>query len=76
MAITNGYCSLAEIKSALRITDSVDDSLLELSVNAASREIDGYCERVFYASSTTRIYAPQTSTLCEIDDLIYIPTAR
>ena len=76
MAITNGYCSLAEIKSALRITDSVDDSLLELSVNAASREIDGYCERVFYASSTTRIYAPQSSTLCEIDDLITLTSLK
>jgi hypothetical protein len=76
MAITNGYCSLAEMKAALRITDSVDDSLLELSVNAASREIDGYCERVFYSSSDTRIYAPQSSTLCEIDDLISITSLK
>ncbi len=76
MAITNGYCSLSEIKAALRITDSVDDDLLELSVNAASREIDGYCERVFYATSATRIYAPQSSVLCEIDDLISITTLK
>jgi hypothetical protein len=72
MAITNGYCSLNEMKAALRITDSVDDELLELSINAASRQIDGYCERVFYSTTTTRIFAPQTSTMCEIDDLVSI----
>lgn len=76
MAITNGYCSLAEIKAALRITDSVDDTLLELSVNAASREIDGYCERVFYATSATRIFTPQTALICEIDDLISITSLK
>lgn len=76
MAITNGYCSLAEMKAALRITDSVDDTLLEISVNAASREIDGYTERVFYSTSGTRIYAPQSSTMCEIDDLISITSLK
>ena len=40
MAITNGYCSLNQIKAALRITDSVDDALLEMAVESASRMID------------------------------------
>lgn len=76
MALTNPYCSLSELKAALRITDSVDDDLLELSINAASRQIDGYCERVFYASSATRIFTPQSSLLCEIDDLISLTTLK
>lgn len=76
MAITNGYCSLAEIKAALRITDSVDDSLLELSVSAASRQIDGYCERVFYSTSATRVFAPQSSSICETDDIISVTSLK
>ena len=53
MAITHGYCTLAEVKAALRLTDSVDDTLLEKSIEGASRRIDGYCGRFFYQSSST-----------------------
>lgn len=77
MAITNGYATLAQVKSALRITDSVDDDLLELSINAASRDIDGYCQRFFYTQSAqTRIYAPQDSYFAFIDDLVSITTLK
>ena len=76
MALTNPYCSLSELKAALRITDSVDDALLELSIDSASRQIDGYTERRFYSFTGSRIYAPQTSTICEIDDLVSITTLK
>ncbi len=36
MALTNAYCTLQEVKDALRITDSVDDTILELSIETAS----------------------------------------
>ena len=71
MAITNGYCSLAEVKAALRITDSVDDSLLEMAVESASRLIDGYSCRYFYnAGTATRDFVAEDSYLTIIDDLI------
>ena len=70
MAITNGYATLSEVKAALRITDSVDDTLLETSIEAASREIDGMAERVFYSVGTaTRVYLPDDSYTVSIDDL-------
>lgn len=73
MAIVNGYTTLAQLKATLRITDSVDDELLELAINAASRQIDGYCERTFYDMGTeVREFVPQDSFLTEIDDLISI----
>lgn len=73
MAIVNGYTTLAQLKATLRITDSVDDELLELAINAASRQIDGYCERTFYDMGTeAREFVPQDSFLTEIDDLISI----
>jgi hypothetical protein len=73
MAITQGYCSLSDVKAALRITDSVDDSLLEMAVESASRLIDGYTYRYFYnAGTATRDFVAEDSYLTIIDDLISI----
>lgn len=71
MAITNGYATLAQVKSALGITDTFDDTLIELATESASRAIDSYCARVFYKTTeTTRYYAPRDAYLTEIDDLV------
>ena len=71
MAITNGYATLAQVKAALRITDSVDDSLLEMAIESASRAIDQYTARNFYnAGTAVRYYAPSDSLNVEIDDMI------
>lgn len=70
MAITNGYTTLATVKAALRITDAVDDALIESSINSASRLIDGYCGRAFYNDGTaSRFFAPQNELFCDVDDL-------
>lgn len=70
MAITNGYASLNETKSALRITDSVDDSLLEMAIESASRLIDGYAGRQFFSSGTAiRYFTADDDFVCEIDDI-------
>jgi hypothetical protein len=73
VAITNGYATLAQVKSALRITDSVDDAMLEVNIETASREIDGYCSRVFYSMGTaSRFYAASDPYFCPIDDAITV----
>jgi len=71
VAITNGYCTLAEVKAALRIIDSADDTLLENAVEAASRRIDGECSRRFYAdaNASARTYAATKNTLLPVDDI-------
>ena len=76
MAITNGYCSLTELKASLRITDNVDDDLLELAIESASREIDAACERQFYSSTTSRIFTARDSYVCEIDDLTSVTSIK
>ena len=76
MAITNGYATLSQLKASLRITDSVDDALLELAIEAASREIDSATERQFFPTNTTRIYAPRDSYIVEIDDLTTLTTLK
>ena len=75
MAITNGYATLADVKAALRIEDNIDDNLIEIAIESASREIDGYCERVFYDVGTAvRYYLPTDSFLVETDDLQSVTT--
>ena len=49
MAVVNGYCSVADVRSQL--TDSgarLDEALLEKAVNATSRAIEDYCGRRFW----------------------------
>ena len=78
MAITNGYCTLNELKASLRIpvSDTVDDDLLELAVESASRDIDQACERFFYSTVATRIFTPRDSYNCSIDDLVSVTTIK
>jgi len=49
------YCTVAEVKAALRVTDAVDDDLIDRSIDAASRRVDGYCGRWFYKTAQTAI---------------------
>jgi hypothetical protein len=71
MAITNGYCTLSELKSAARIADNVDDALLERAVEAASRRIDGECSRRFYVDGavSARTYAANRNAFLFVDDI-------
>lgn len=70
MPLTNAYCTLADVKAALRIQDTVDDLLLENSINAASRMIDQYCNRFFYSGSAgeVRYFKANDGFTCWIDD--------
>jgi hypothetical protein len=73
MAISQGYSTLAETKAALRITDSIDDSLLEMAIESASRLVDAYCARSFYnAGTAARYFVADTDWLTNIDDAITI----
>lgn len=73
MAITNGYATRNQIKAALRIgtADTIDDDLIDNCAGAASRLIDGYCNRQFWSvgSATTRVYVAEDDFYCNIDDI-------
>jgi hypothetical protein len=70
LAIVNGYASLNEVKAALRITDAVDDSLLEMAVESASRLVDGHAGRRFWnAGTATKYFVAQDDYVCEVDDI-------
>jgi hypothetical protein len=54
------YCSLSDLKTALRIADTVDDGQLSNVIAVASGWIDSYCGRQFSpaAGTATRDYSP------------------
>ena len=73
MTITNGYATRNQVKAALRIgtADTEDDDLIDNCVGAASRLIDGYCNRRFWQSGTAeaRVFQAEDSFYCSIDDV-------
>lgn len=73
MSITNGYANRNQVKAALRIgtADTFDDELIDNCVGAASRLIDGYCNRKFWQDETAepRVYQAEDSFYVSIDDI-------
>lgn len=75
MAIVNGYATLAQVRLELggtyAVGDTSDDSMIELSIEAASRQIDGYCDRRFWQDSTVtaREFFADSPACCEVDDI-------
>lgn len=59
MAIVNGYCTLAEIKARLGITDTASDAILENVVEAVSRAIDHATgDRFYVITAATYTFTP------------------
>lgn len=65
------YASLSDLKSAIRITDTDSDTLLQVALDAATSAIDEHCNRTFAAAAvaTTRYYEPANGAV--VTDDIY-----
>lgn len=75
MAITNGYATLSEAKARLGIpvADTGDDSIIENIIEAASRQIDKFCNRQFFQNvAQVRYYTAASDVLVFIDDCVSI----
>lgn len=70
MSITDGYCTLQELKDWKRLTSNTDDATLEAIITAVSRSIDSVTGHNFYtqASATARVYAASQTDLLEVHD--------
>jgi hypothetical protein len=70
MAVTNGYITLANLKTYLKIDDQVEDALLEQIIESASRSIDRIANRRFYldANASARTYRPIGNLRVQVDD--------
>ena len=77
MTITNGYCSLAELKVNLDIAAvTTYDTNLENLIENVSRWIDNYTNRKFYATTASKYYTAQTPRRVKIDELLTITTLK
>lgn len=78
--MTETYGTAAELQARLWGEDvtpaGADEMALEQILEGASRWIDKFCGRRFYAESETRYYTPQFSNLLEVDDLLSVTTLQ
>ena len=73
----NAYATLDVLKSAavLDISGSGDDSRLLMLLENVSRQLDGYCDRRFFALSATRVFDGDGSAALRVPDLISVDPA-
>jgi hypothetical protein len=79
MAITNGYCTRADLKLALAIgpSDSVDDNVLDDIITTTSRMIDDYTGQFFYQiTGGTAYYEPEDYEEVQFDPLTSITSIQ
>lgn len=78
MTITNGYCTLAEVKEEERLNIAVTtyDTAIEKCIEAISRSIDNECGRFFYVESvdSTAYYMARSDKYLLIGDYVSITT--
>jgi hypothetical protein len=69
--VANEYVTLVQLKAALRITDSADDTELDLKRTAASRRVERDTGRRFWVdgSASARTYKATHPTLLMVDDI-------
>ena len=69
--LSNGYCTLAEIKATdvLNISNTDHDVILESVIEGVSRAIDNWTGRFFYSATQTRYYTSELSDLLYVDDI-------
>lgn len=70
MAVTDGYCTLQELKAYMVVTTVSHDAVLETAINTASRAIDQHCGRRFAkdVSATARTYGVDDRYCVATDD--------
>lgn len=66
------YTTVPTLKARLGITDSVDDAVLGACIAAASRAIEDYTDRKFYAVTATRYFTAQDDATLFVDDLLSV----
>jgi hypothetical protein len=77
-AVTNGYCTTAELKTRIAKDQGDQDDILNGCINAASRMIDQHTRRYFWTSSSTsaRVFRPDGCEYVKIDDLVSVTTLK
>lgn len=72
MAVTNGYCTVTELRDQLGDSGSkLDLDLLEKAINATSRAVDNHTGRRFWQDPTVQVlhYRPEDLDIAWVDDI-------
>ena len=70
----NSYASLTELKGILGITSTTDDVMMRKQLEAASRSIESYCNRIFYSYTATKYF--NGAVTLWIPDLLSVTTLK
>jgi hypothetical protein len=64
-------CTRQDVKTALGISDAVDDLRIDVALAAATAQVQEHCNRVFVQESTAtaRVYVAQSAGLVQTDDI-------
>lgn len=79
MAITNGYISRQDLKSALGLGTAAltpDDDEIDQVITSVSRAIDDYCGRFFYSVAGTTVYTATDYLYVGIDDFSVVTSVK
>lgn len=81
MPITNGYCTLEELKGHIMANGGgsftqEDDTNMEIAINAMSRWLDEHFSTSFNARTETRYFTADFHDLVWIDDLLSVTTLK
>ncbi|MBT4126598.1 MAG: hypothetical protein HOJ22_08360 [Chloroflexi bacterium] len=68
-SIANTYAGIDDLKARMGIAGTTNDSVLWSTLNAASRAVDRYCNRHFYALEDVRMFDIEDSCRVAIPDL-------
>lgn len=71
MAIDRGYQTLQQVKGWIGLTDSVQDSNIEMAIEGASRAMDNHCNRCFFyeEEESSKIYRAKNPQFITVDDI-------
>jgi hypothetical protein len=75
-ALQRLYCTPAELKARLGISDALDDAQVLAACEAVARWIDNYCDRQFYRITATRTFVPCGRYGLDVNDLVSITTLK
>jgi hypothetical protein len=68
------YANISDVKGVLGISSTTDDTVIRKIVEASSRSIDSYCNRIFAVQSTTKYFDGAVELY--VPDLLSITTLK
>ncbi len=74
--MSNAYASLTQLKNSLGITATDDDAVLLQMLESASRWIDSYTNREFFAATATRTFDGSGGSSFLVPDLLSVTTLK